>query len=116
MTCSHRVRHLARLRLVASDPTVSPSHLTVATHPGPVLVRAGSAVIPSFGVLASEKRKVRVTELDPAVTREFYEISNRRRKLQVEAIEFGTFLKTYIARRVRQDNSPPPRKPSIWYD
>ena len=47
MTCNHRVRHLARLRLVASDPTVSPSHLTVATHPGPVpvgAVRKGSLV------------------------------------------------------------------------
>jgi hypothetical protein len=34
------------------------------------------------------------------VTLEFYEISNRGRKLQLEAIEFGTFLKAYIARQV----------------
>jgi hypothetical protein len=60
----------------------------------------GIAVIPSFGVLASGGRRVRITELDPAVTLEFYEISNRGRKLPPEAIEFGTFLKTYIARRV----------------
>lgn len=57
-------------------------------------------MIPSFGALASGGRKVTITRLDPAVTLESYEISNRGRKLQPEAIEFGTFLKTYIARRV----------------
>jgi hypothetical protein len=31
---------------------------------------------------------------------EFQEINNRGRKLPPEAIEFGAFLKTYIARRV----------------
>ena len=60
----------------------------------------GIAVIPSFGVLASRDRKVRITGLDPVVTLEFYEISNRGKKLPPEAIEFGAFLKTYIARRV----------------
>jgi hypothetical protein len=38
-------------------------------------------------------------ELEPVVTLD-YEISNRGRKLQPEAIEFGTFLKAYIAQRV----------------
>jgi hypothetical protein len=38
-------------------------------------------------------------ELEPAVTLD-YEISNRGRKLQPEAIEFSTFMKWYIARRV----------------
>jgi LysR family carnitine catabolism transcriptional activator len=71
------------------------------TQIGLVEAGLGIAVIPSFGVLASGGRKVRITELDPAVTLEFYEISNRGRKLQLEAIEFATFLKTYIARRVR---------------
>jgi len=70
------------------------------TQIGLVEAGLGIAVIPSFGVLASGGRKVRITELDPAVTLEFYEISNRGRKLQPETIEFGTFLKTYIARRV----------------
>lgn len=60
----------------------------------------GIAVIPSFGVLASQNRKVRITELEPVVTLEFQEISNRGRKLQPVAIEFAAFLKTYIARRV----------------
>ena len=60
----------------------------------------GIAVIPSFGVLASWDRNVRITQLDPVVTLEFHEISNRGRKLQPEALEFGAFLKTYIARRV----------------
>jgi DNA-binding transcriptional LysR family regulator len=70
------------------------------TQIGLVEAGLGIAVIPSFGVLASGGRRVRITELDPAVTLEFYEISNRGRKLPPEAIEFGTFLKTYIARRV----------------
>jgi hypothetical protein len=34
------------------------------------------------------------------VTLEFQEISDRGRKLPPEAIEFGAFLKAYIARRV----------------
>jgi len=33
-------------------------------------------------------------------TLEFHQISNRGRKLPAEAIEFGAFLKTYIAQRV----------------
>ena len=70
------------------------------TQIGLVEAGLGVAVIPSFGVLASAGRKVTITELDPSVTLEFHEISNRGRKLQPEAIEFGTFLKTYIARRV----------------
>jgi DNA-binding transcriptional LysR family regulator len=60
----------------------------------------GIAVIPSFGVMASRDRKVRITQLNPLVTLEFHEISNRGRKLPAEAIEFCAFLKTYIAQRV----------------
>lgn len=70
------------------------------TQIGLVEAGLGIAVIPSFGVLALRDRKVRITQLDPLVTLEFYEISNRGRKLQPEAIEFGGFLKTYIARQV----------------
>jgi LysR family transcriptional regulator, carnitine catabolism transcriptional activator len=70
------------------------------TQIGLVEAGLGIAVIPSFGVLASRDRKVRITQLDPVVTLEFHEISNRGRKLQPEAIEFGAFLRTYIARRV----------------
>jgi LysR family transcriptional regulator, carnitine catabolism transcriptional activator len=70
------------------------------TQIGLVEAGLGVAVIPSFGVLASRNRKVRITELEPVVTLEFHEISNRGRKLQPEAIEFGAFLKKYIARRV----------------
>jgi hypothetical protein len=43
---------------------------------------------------------VRITQLDPLVTLEFYEISNHGRKLPPEVVEFGAFLRTYIARRV----------------
>jgi LysR family transcriptional regulator, carnitine catabolism transcriptional activator len=36
--------------------------------------------------------------VDPMVTLEFYEISNRGRKLPAEVAEFSTFLKMYIAK------------------
>jgi hypothetical protein len=61
----------------------------------------GVAVIPSFGVLASRNRQVRITELEPLVTLELQEISNRGRKLPPEAIEFAACLKTDVARRMR---------------
>jgi LysR family carnitine catabolism transcriptional activator len=70
------------------------------TQIGLVEAGLGIAIIPSFGVLASRNRKVRITQLDPLVTLEFHEITNRGRKLPPEAVEFGAFLKTYIARRV----------------
>ena len=75
------------------------------TQIGMVEAGLGIAVIPSFGVLASRGRKVRITTLEPMVALEFHEISNRGRKLAPEVIEFAGFLKTYIARRVA-DRSP----------
>jgi len=76
--------------------------LTVDTQIGLVEAGLGIAIIPSFGVLASRDRKVRITQLDPLVTLEFQKISNRGRKLPPEAFEFGAFLKTYIACRVSE--------------
>jgi len=70
------------------------------TQLGLVEAGLGFAVIPSFGVMASRNRKVRVTRLEPEVTLEFYEISNRGRKLPPEATEFAAFLKAFLARRV----------------
>ena len=70
------------------------------TQIGLVEAGLGIAVIPSFGVMASRNRKVRITQLEPVLTLEFQEISNRGRKIAPEAIEFGGFLKAYIARRV----------------
>jgi LysR family transcriptional regulator, carnitine catabolism transcriptional activator len=70
------------------------------TQLGLVEAGLGVAVIPSFGVMALRNRKVRVTKLDPEVTLDFYEISNRGRKLPPEASEFAAFLKTFLARRV----------------
>ncbi len=70
------------------------------TQIGLVEAGLGVAVIPSFGVMASQNRKVRITKLDPPVTLNFYEISNRGRKLPAEASEFSVFLKTYLARHV----------------
>lgn len=70
------------------------------TQIGLVEAGLGVAVIPSFGVMASQSRKVRVTKLEPEVTLDFYEISNRGRKLPPEASGFASFLKSYLARRV----------------
>lgn len=70
------------------------------TQLGLVEAGLGVAVIPSFGVMASRNRKVRVSKLEPVVTLEFYEISNRGRKLPPEASEFAAFLKTFLARKV----------------
>jgi DNA-binding transcriptional LysR family regulator len=70
------------------------------TQIGLVEAGLGIAVIPSFGVMASRSRKVRITRLEPEVTLDFYEISNRGRKLPHEASGFASFLKTYLARRV----------------
>ena len=60
----------------------------------------GVAVIPSFGVMASRNRNVRVTRLVPEVILDFYEMSNRGRKLPPEASEFAAFLRAFFARRV----------------
>jgi LysR family transcriptional regulator, carnitine catabolism transcriptional activator len=70
------------------------------TQLGLVEAGLGVAVIPSFGVMASRNRKVRVTKLEPEVTLEFYEISNRGRKLPPEATELAAFLKAFLTRRV----------------
>jgi DNA-binding transcriptional LysR family regulator len=70
------------------------------TQIGLVEAGLGVAVIPSFGVMASRSRKVRVTRLEPEVTLDFYEISNRGRKLPPEASGFASFLRSYLARRV----------------
>lgn len=50
--------------------------------------------------MASRNRKVRVTKLEPEVALDFYEISNRGRKLPPEASEFAAFLKTLLTRKV----------------
>ena len=47
------------------------------TQLGLVEAGLGVAVIPSFGVMASRNRKVRVSKLEPEVTLDFYEVSNR---------------------------------------
>ncbi len=68
------------------------------TQIGLVEAGEGIAIIPSFGMLACRNRNVTVSELiEPVVNLEFYQISNRGRKLPAEAKEFSAFLKMYIA-------------------
>jgi len=64
------------------------------------LVEAGEdiAIIPSFGLAACRSRKVTMSELvEPFVTLDIYEVSQRETNLPDEAVEFSTFLKWYIA-------------------
>ena len=81
----------------------------VASHPSALnylntqiaLVEAGEgfAVIPSFGLPACRNRKVLVSRLvNPVVSLDFYQISNRGKKLPPGAEEFMSFLQSYIAR------------------
>jgi DNA-binding transcriptional LysR family regulator len=59
----------------------------------------GIAIIPSFGLPACSNRRVVMSQLiNPVVNLEFYQISNRGKKLPPGADEFTDFLKTYIAR------------------
>ena len=59
----------------------------------------GIAVIPSFGLPACQNRKVVISRLiDPVVSLEFYQISNRGKKLPPGADDFTFFLQSYIAR------------------
>jgi DNA-binding transcriptional LysR family regulator len=59
----------------------------------------GIAIIPSFGLPACRNRKVVMTRLiNPVVNLEFYQISNRGKKLPAAADDFSAFLKNYIAR------------------
>jgi len=56
-------------------------------------------VIPSFGLPACRNRKVVVSRLvNPVVTLDFYQISNRAKKLPTGTEEFMSFLQSYIAR------------------
>jgi LysR family carnitine catabolism transcriptional activator len=59
----------------------------------------GIAVIPSFAMPACGNRKVVMSRLtNPIVNLDFYQISNRGRKLPLGAEDFTSFLKSYIAR------------------
>ena len=59
----------------------------------------GIAVIPSFAIPACRKRNVVMSQLtNPIVNLDFYQITNRGRKLPVGAEDFTSFLKSYIAR------------------
>jgi LysR family carnitine catabolism transcriptional activator len=59
----------------------------------------GIAVIPSFIIPACRNRRVVMSQLSsPVVNLDFYQITNRGRKLPVGAADFMSFLKSYIAR------------------
>jgi DNA-binding transcriptional LysR family regulator len=58
----------------------------------------GVAVIPSFGIALCKDRDVVMSRLiDPVVTMEFHQITQRGRSLPEGADEFISFLKTYVA-------------------
>src|SRR5262245_8595182 len=59
----------------------------------------GIAVIPSFAIPACRNRRVVMSRLtNPVVNLDFYQITNRGRKLADGTEDFTSFLKSYIAR------------------
>lgn len=59
----------------------------------------GIAIIPSFGLPACRNRKVVMSRLiDPVVTLDFHQISQRGKTMPPGADDFATFLKAYVAR------------------
>ena len=59
----------------------------------------GIAVIPSFAIPSCSHRKVVMSRLtNPIVSLDFYQITNRGRKLPAGAEDFTSFLKSYTAR------------------
>jgi LysR family carnitine catabolism transcriptional activator len=89
-------KHLTQAGVV-SYPNASLNFLNTLI----ALVEAGEgfAVIPSFGLPACRNRKVVVSRLvNPVVSLDFYQISNRAKTLPPGAEEFMSFLQNYIAR------------------
>lgn len=61
----------------------------------------GIAIVPSFAIPACSNRNVVMSLLtNPVVNLDFYQITNRGRKLPLGADDFTSFLKSYIARWV----------------
>jgi len=59
----------------------------------------GISVIPSFAIPACRNRRVVMSQLiNPVVNLDFYQITNRGRKLPDGTDDFTSFLKSYIAR------------------
>lgn len=90
----------ARLRKIGVVARRSHAVNLLDTQIGLVEAGLGIAVIPSYGIMATRSRKVRISRLEPAITLDFHEITNRGRKLPPEASQFGAFLKAYLTRRV----------------
>jgi LysR family transcriptional regulator, carnitine catabolism transcriptional activator len=89
-------RHLAHAGVV-SYPSATLNYLN--TQIAMVEAGEGFAVIPSFGLPACRNRKVVVSRLiNPVVSLDFYQISNRGKKLPSGAEEFMSFLQSYISR------------------
>ncbi|HXA76890.1 MAG TPA: LysR family transcriptional regulator [Candidatus Acidoferrales bacterium] len=89
-------KHLAEAEAVCRRGAVVNS---LDTQIALVEADVGIAIIPSFGLPACRNRKVVMSRLiNPVVNLEFYQISNRGKKLPAAADEFSAFLKNYIAR------------------
>jgi DNA-binding transcriptional LysR family regulator len=59
----------------------------------------GSGIVPSWALAACRNRKVVMSRLiNPVVNLDFYQISDRGRKLPPRTEDFTSFLKSYIAR------------------
>jgi DNA-binding transcriptional LysR family regulator len=88
-------RHLAKSRLRVEIGCVAN---LLDTQVALVEADEGIAVIPSFGIALCKDREIVMSRLvDPVVTMEFHQVTQRGRSLPEGANEFMGFLKTYIA-------------------
>ena len=87
----------------SADSTISKSEiLSVAnlldTQMALVEADEGIAIIPSFGMVACRNRQLVMSPLvDPVVSMEFHQITQRGRNLPEGADDFLAFLKTYVS-------------------
>jgi LysR family transcriptional regulator, carnitine catabolism transcriptional activator len=68
------------------------------TQLGLVEAGEGLGIIPSFGLLACQTRKVIISELsDPVVTFDLHELTSRAKKQSADSQAFSSSLKRHIA-------------------
>lgn len=88
-------QHLAKAGVAADQARVVN---LLDTQIGLVEAEEGIAIIPSFALPACRTRRVMMSQLvNPVVDLDLHQISHRGKKLPPVALEFGEFLKSYIA-------------------
>ena len=101
VTPSSRLQQLIDKHLARAGVVHHPDFALNGLDTQIAMVEAGQgiAIIPSYALPACRSRKVVMSRLiNPVVNLDFYQISNRGRKLPPGADDFTSFLQSYIAR------------------